>query len=112
MNLFGIDFYYDYGYFRGSITPSVDANGHQRSVYIPLPFGKALQLYAYSWDHFDHAETDPLITGPIECARCGEEFESVSQRIMHVERKRCPDVDTQADVDALDSVHAMEDAFR
>lgn len=49
---------------------------------------------------------------PIECVRCGEAFDSLTARTMHVIRRRCPEIDTEADADAADNVHAIEEVFR
>lgn len=98
--------------FRESLLPRFDAMGHQRSFWIPLPFGRTLWLNAYSWGLFRHVEVEPLITRPVECARCGEEFETCTERTMHVIRKRCPEIETEEDVDVVDTLHSAEEIFR
>lgn len=49
------------------------------------------------------------MTDEIQCIRCGEEFDSYTQRTMHIIRKRCPEVETEEDVDSADTIHGMEE---
>lgn len=45
----------------------------------------------------------------IKCVRCGETFDSRTARTMHTIRKRCPEIETEADLEAADYLHGLSD---
>ena len=47
-----------------------------------------------------------------ECVRCGEVFETATGRTMHVIRARCPEIDSDGDVESADTAHALDEVFR
>lgn len=49
------------------------------------------------------------MTDNIECVRCGKEFDSMTARTMHVIRKRCPEINSEGDVESIDTAHAFHE---
>lgn len=47
-----------------------------------------------------------------QCVRCGEEFDSMTARTMHVIRQRCPEIDSEEDVESADTAHAFEEMIQ
>ena len=48
----------------------------------------------------------------IECSQCGRVFEGLTERTMHVIRKRCPEIESDDDVDRADSLHTLDEIAR
>ena len=51
------------------------------------------------------------MTETIECVRCGKEFESMTARTMHTIRKRCPEINSDEDVESADMAHGIDEAI-
>lgn len=52
---------------------------------------------------------DSLFQPPYECHLCGELFESMTARTMHVERERCPQVNSEEDKYKADAGNIVSD---
>lgn len=44
-----------------------------------------------------------------ECHKCGEEFETKGSKIMHFQRKKCPEIETDGDVGAAHLIDILEE---
>lgn len=47
----------------------------------------------------------------LECVRCGKTFDTASERTMHVIRQRCSEIESGVEADAVDDIHALQEAL-